>query len=73
MELRNNVLKRKDMRDYTKLIDEEESKPRICSKKKPCCIHRLCNAQNDMLCCPQCEPKALDVEWSYEGGYSACH
>lgn len=42
---------------------------RVCSNKKPCCIHRCCNAQGDEACCPSCEPKASNIEWSAEKGF----
>lgn len=47
----------------------KERNPRICSKEKPCCIHNLCGENDDVLCCASCEPKALEIEFSYEKGF----
>ena len=33
---------------------------RLCKPKNPCCIHKLCNADDHMICCATCHGGKYD-------------
>ena len=41
---------------------------RLCSKVNPCCIHRLCNAGDDMACCPSCHNGKYNKKCIWDDG-----